>query len=459
MKEQTRKEMQRKMADCRMSAPEVSWTDIEQAVGVRPRAAVLRRRLTAAAAAVGLLLAVGAGLRLRHRAQSADPAGSVAEDVDVREPVSPAGETFSSSSGWVSGLSSGRLVASNEASSADRSAASEGGPGERFADAPGRDTMDGTPVHEPETVRGWNDGVVSGGHPDPDAASAETGVPSPDRATGTAAPATESASRQQPFQGTEETSRTPGRSRSGGPSHATDRSAISRSAKGQRWTAQAFMGNAMTGHSGSSSFTPLLMSAPPFGVYDEEMARGDIVSLRGDNLLSTDVRHHRPVRFGLTLQYGRDRWSAESGLTLSLQKSEFTSRTGDRSAVTEQHLAYIGIPLNAGYRIWSGGGFHFYATVGGMVEKMVKGSRTVPSVTGENRGNATTEEVRIRPLQFSLNGAVGAEYRIGRSLGLYAEPGLTYRFDNGSVVPTLYRDEPFDFNLTLGLRFAFPVQY
>ena len=201
------------------------------------------------------------------------------------------------------------------------------------------------------------------------------------------------------------------------------------------------------------------MSAPPFGVYDEEMARGDIVSLRGDNLLSTDVRHHRPVRFGLTLQYGRDRWSVESGLTLSLQKSEFTSRTGDRSAVTEQHLTYIGIPLNAGYRIWSGGGFHFYATAGGMVEKMVKGSRTVPSVTGENRGNATTEEVRIRPLQFSLNGAVGAEYRIGRSLGLYVEPGLTYRFDNGSVVPTLYRDEPFDFNLTLGLRFAFPVQF
>ena len=432
------------MADCRMSAPEMSWTDIEQAVGVRPRAAVLRRRLTAAAAAVGLLLAVGAGLRLRHRAQSADPAGSVAEDVDVREPVSPARETFGSSSGWVSGLSSGRLVASNEAS-ADRSAASEGGPGERFADAPGRDTMDGTPVHEPETVRDGND--------------TETGVPSPDRATGTAAPATGSASRQQPFQGTEETSRTPGRSRSGGPSHATDRSAISRSAEGQRWTAQAFMGNAMTGHSGSSSFTPLLMTAPPFGVYDEEMACGDIVSLRGDNLLSTDVRHHRPVRFGLTLQYGRDRWSVESGLTLSLQKSEFTSRTGDCSAVTEQHLAYIGIPLNAGYRIWSGGGFHFYATVGGMVEKMVKGSRTVPSVTGENRGNATTEEIRIRPLQFSLNGAVGAEYRIGRSLGLYAEPGLTYRFDNGSVVPTLYRDEPFDFNLTLGLRFAFPVQF
>lgn len=408
MKEQTKKEMQRKMADCRMSAPEVSWADIEQAVGARPRAAVLRRRLTGAAAAVSLLLAGGAGLRLLHRAQPEAPAGGLAELVDVRETMSSTGKAFGPEDGSkdesVFGSSSGRLVASNEASPTDRSAASEGGSEERFADAPGCDTMDGTPVHEPETVRDGNDGVVSDG-----------------------------------------------------PSHVTDRSR-SRSVAGRRWTAQAFMGNAMTGYSGSSSFTPLLMSAPPFGVYDEEMAGGEIFALRGDNpQISTDVRHHRPVRFGLTLRYGLgERWSVESGLAFSLQKSEFTSRTGDRSAVTEQHLTYIGIPLNAGYRIWSGGGFHFYATAGGMVEKMVKGSRTVPSVTGENPGNATTEEVRIRPLQFSLNGALGAEYRIGRSLGLYAEPGLTYRFDNGSSVSSLYRDEPLDFNLTLGLRFTLP---
>ena len=450
MKEQTRKEMQRKMADCRMSAPEVSWADIEQAVGARPRAAVLRRRLTAAAAAVGLLLAGGAGLRLLHRAQPEAPAGDLAELVDVRETMSSAGEAFGPEDGSkdesVFGSSSGRLVASNEASPTDRSAASEGGSEERFADAPGCDTKDGTPVHEPETVRDGNDGPVPGGHPDSDAVSAEAGDSS-----------LESASRQQPFQGTEEISRTPGRSRSDGPSHVTDHSR-SRSAAGRRWTAQAFMGNAMTGYSGSSSFTPLLMSAPPFGVYDEEMAGGEIFALRGDNpQISTDVRHHRPVRFGLTLRYGLgERWSVESGLAFSLQKSEFTSRTGDRSAVTEQHLTYIGIPLNAGYRIWSGGGFHFYATAGGMVEKMVKGSRTVPSVTGEDPGNATTEEVRIRPLQFSLNGALGAEYRIGRSLGLYAEPGLTYRFDNGSSVSSLYRDEPLDLNLTLGLRFTLP---
>ena len=426
MKEQTRKEMQRKMADCRMSAPEVSWADIEQAVGARPRAAVLRRRLTGAAAAVSLLLAGGAGLRLLHRAQPEAPAGDMAEVVDIRETMPSAGEAFGPSSGpkaeSVFGSSSGRLVASNEASPAGRSA------------------------HRPETVPPGNDSPVPGGHPDPDAVSAEAGDSSP-----------ESASRQQPdkpFQETEETSRTPGRSRSGGPSHVTGRSR-SRSAADRRWTAQAFMGNAMTGYSGSSSFTPLLMSAPPFGVYDEEMAGGEIVSLRGDNpQISTDVRHHRPVRFGLTLRYGLgDRWSVESGLAFSLQKSEFTSRTGDRSAVTEQHLTYIGIPLNAGYRIWSGGGFHFYASAGGMVEKMVKGSRTV---SGGSPENATTEEVRIRPLQFSLNGAVGAEYRIGRSLGLYAEPGLTYRFDNGSSVSSLYRDEPLDLNLTLGLRFTLP---
>ena len=427
MKEQTRKEMQRKMADFRMSAPEVSWADIEQAVGVRPRAAVLRRRLTVAAAAVGLLLAGGMVFRMLHRAQPEGPAGPMAEVMDVHEVFPPtggiAGPAPAPSSTPAPGLSSGpssapapgrrvasNLVASNEESLTGLSAASEVGPGERSVDAPGHDAADDASGPGRETTYPGNDRTGSGGHPDFDVVSVKDAAPCLKRATG------------------------------------------------PRLTAQAFMGNAMLGYAGSSSFTPMLMSAPPLGIYDEEMAGGEIVSLRSDNpQISTDVRHHRPVRFGLTLRYGvGNRWSVESGLAFSLQKSEFTNRTGDRSVVTEQHLAYVGIPLNAGYRIWSGGGFHFYAAAGGMVEKMVKGSRTVQSVMGEKPKDAAVEDICIRPLQFSLNGAVGAEYRIGRSLGLYAEPGLTYHFDNGSAVPSLYRDEPLDFNLTLGLRFTLP---
>ena len=48
--------------------------------------------------------------------------------------------------------------------------------------------------------------------------------------------------------------------------------------------------------------------------------------------------------------------------------------------------------------------------------------------------------------------AVGAEWRFADRLGAYIEPGLSYSFDNGSSVPTVYADRPLAFSLSLGLR-------
>ena len=77
-------------------------------------------------------------------------------------------------------------------------------------------------------------------------------------------------------------------------------------------------------------------------------------------------------------------------------------------------------------------------------EKMVKGSRTTQ---GE------TNSVSIHPLQVSVNGAAGAEFKFTEGLSLYAEPSLNYYFDNGSSIPTLYQEKPLNFNLNVGIRF------
>lgn len=443
MKEQTRKEMQRKMADCPMSAPEVSWADIEQAVGVRPRAATLplRRRLTAAAAAVALLLAGGVGLRLLYHPHSSEGPDSLVSDHARETSASAAagsGPAISGSAPSGSGVTGPAIPGSAVSGSAVPGSGVSGlGVGSDFGRAA-------------DTDLGLTNGVGRGLIAMADVSEYESRS-FDDPSHGDAA--------SEPFSRQHDDSRNAGLDDDrnvwlADQPESSRAAGRSRSVTGTQLT--AFVGNAMTGYSGSSSFTPMLMSAPPFGVYDEEMAGGEFVPLRGgDAKLGTDVRHHQPVRFGLTLRYGLgSRWSVESGLAVSFQKSEFTSWTGDRSVVAEQHLAYIGIPLNAGYRIWSGGGFNFYASAGGMVEKMVKGSRS--SVAGENPGNAA-EEIRIRPLQFSLTGALGAEYRIVPSLSLYVEPGLAYHFDNGTAVPSLYRDAPLNFNLNVGLRFAFPA--
>ena len=38
-------------------------------------------------------------------------------------------------------------------------------------------------------------------------------------------------------------------------------------------------------------------------------------------------------------------------------------------------------------------------------------------------------------------------------MAIYAEPGISYHFDNGSNVTTFYSDNPLAFSLNVGLRF------
>jgi hypothetical protein len=83
-----------------------------------------------------------------------------------------------------------------------------------------------------------------------------------------------------------------------------------------------------------------------------------------------------------------------------------------------------------------------------MVEKMVKGSLYTTA-----KGKEQSESISIHPLQFSVNGGIGAEFNLTNQFSIYAEPGMGYYFDNGSDVRTFYQEKPFSFNLNLGLRF------
>lgn len=144
------------------------------------------------------------------------------------------------------------------------------------------------------------------------------------------------------------------------------------------------------------------------------------------------VRHHQPVRFGFLLRYRlNDRWSVETGLSYTHLSSDITTTVNDVTTVTEQHFNYIGLPLNISYDLWKSRHFGLYATVGGTIEKQLDAS----------------------PWQFSVSGAVGAEYKLSDLFSLYAEPGLGYYFKDGSSTPTIYKDHPFNFNLSFGLRF------
>ncbi len=233
--------------------------------------------------------------------------------------------------------------------------------------------------------------------------------------------------------------------------------AVRRATVDSRLTAKVYLSNAMAGDTRADAFSPVLASAAPFGEYSVDMGGAELAKLRNmSGEAETEVSHHRPVRFGLSFRYSLDgRWSIESGLCYSGLVSDITKKAGDYTYETEQKLSYIGIPINAGYRIWGDKPFRIYASAGIMIEKMVKGNATTQTQVGGFRELSTTERVSIRPLQFSVSGGIGAEYQIGKTFGIYAEPGLDYHFGNGSSVPTLYKDKPLNGRLNIGLRINF----
>ena len=207
-----------------------------------------------------------------------------------------------------------------------------------------------------------------------------------------------------------------------------------------RLTAKVYLSNTMAGNTGSSSVG---------GTYVNSMPSSDPVNVGSTIPQSTSYReeiHHRqPIRLGVSLHYRlNDRWGIESGLSYTRLLSDITIKSATQTTHTEQKLSYIGLPVNVTYRLWNNRHFSCYLAAGVMAEMMITGSRT---------SEGKEENLKNQPLQFSINGAAGAEYQLGNVLGFFVEPGLSYHFKNSGDIPTFYQENPLGFNLNLGIRF------
>ena len=151
--------------------------------------------------------------------------------------------------------------------------------------------------------------------------------------------------------------------------------------------------------------------------------------------------HHQPVSFGLSVRKSLPKgFSVETGLTYTLLSSDI-KRQGD-TKMQSQKLHYIGIPVRGNWNFLEKKYFTLYVSAGGMVEKCVY-------------GKLADDKVNVKPLQFSVAGAVGAQFNATDHVGLYVEPGVSYFFDDGSKVQTIRKERPCNFNLQAGLRFTY----
>ena len=155
-------------------------------------------------------------------------------------------------------------------------------------------------------------------------------------------------------------------------------------------------------------------------------------------------KHYQPVSFGLTTNIPvTSRLSFTTGLVYTRLHSDFTSIIGGFPLLKEQTLYYLGVPLSVQYQLWNYKRLSVYASAGGQADYNLRAHM-------EQQG-VDYPAYRDR-WQFSVHGAAGVEYDVIPQLGIYAEPGVKYYFNNGSNVSTFFKDKPTSFNLQLGLR-------
>lgn len=156
--------------------------------------------------------------------------------------------------------------------------------------------------------------------------------------------------------------------------------------------------------------------------------------------------HRLPIRFGLKIGYQlSERWALQTGITYTYLYSEFTLVNRQQPAI-EQRLHYVGIPLGISYQIWKNSKFRLYASAGATAEKVVKNSQK----SGDAKINSHPDGEK--PLQWSVNTALGAEYQPTKQLGIYLEPSLGYYFKDNTPLEHYYKEHPLCPAIEFGLR-------
>lgn len=151
-------------------------------------------------------------------------------------------------------------------------------------------------------------------------------------------------------------------------------------------------------------------------------------------------RHHQTLSFGLSFRYALPYGlSLGSGVNYSLLRSDVKLRISSEDV--GQQLHFIGIPLRLDWRFLQRGGFSLYIGAGVMAEMCVAA-----------RFGSTA--VREPGLQWSVGGALGAQYDLSRRVGLYFEPALAWYLTRTRLT-TARTDSPLDLTLRLGMRFSF----
>lgn len=164
-----------------------------------------------------------------------------------------------------------------------------------------------------------------------------------------------------------------------------------------------------------------------------------------------------PISWGLSFSIPiSHRWEIQTGgmYTQLVTTGEVTSTTSSR-ATGRIEQNYVGIPLNVAYLFLVQPSFSVYGTAGGSVEKGVSLVEKIYSYNAQNVGTLSDQyTTTIHGFQYSLDGNIGASYRVYKFIFGYIETGVAYYIPSNQ--PESYRTaHPFGITVKAGIRFTF----
>lgn len=221
-----------------------------------------------------------------------------------------------------------------------------------------------------------------------------------------------------------------------------------------RWSVSTGAMGGLGASGTTTAYGDYLVLASPGAMDAKDSPMLDMNTINRDIETKTEYDHHLPIRIGLSVAYAlTDRLSISSGLTYTRLASDIKDASRESKYIGEQRLHYVGIPVNVSYKVASFRWLGLYGTAGVLAEKCVSGTTDEGYAENNTMKYTNTQDISSKPLQMSVNAGVGIQFDIIDNVGIYAEPGLSYYFDDGSALQTIYKEKPLNFNLNVGVRF------
>lgn len=195
---------------------------------------------------------------------------------------------------------------------------------------------------------------------------------------------------------------------------------------------------------------------PPEGMDPIEREALMHISMMNSGAIVTRRSYARPLTAGIAASWQlAPRFALESGLRLTLMRSEAVTGSSDSTNITRRDRAlYLGVPLSATFTLAGRGPLRLYVSAGAAVDVPVWHSAAI-DYNIDNKLFFTRNSVPGKPaVQFSVGAGVGVGYEIAPHTELFFAPQANFYLPAGGS-PTLWQHRRLQLSWPLGIRLRY----